>query len=64
MSGVWIVLEEREGRIGRISWEAVAAGQKLAMQLGLTASAVLPGAQTEALATEAASKSARSSRST
>lgn len=57
MSGVWIVLEEREGRIGRISWEAVAAGQKLAQQLGLTASAVLPGAQTEALATEAASKS-------
>jgi electron transfer flavoprotein alpha subunit len=56
MSGVWIVLEERDGRIGRISWEAVAAGQKLAKQLGLTASAVLPGAQTEALVTEAASK--------
>lgn len=56
MSGVWIVLEERDGRIGRISWEAVAAGQKLATQLGLTASAVLPGSQTEELATEAASK--------
>jgi electron transfer flavoprotein alpha subunit len=56
MSGVWIVLEERDGRIGRISWEAVAAGQKLAMQLRLTASAVLPGSQTETLATEAASK--------
>jgi electron transfer flavoprotein alpha subunit len=56
MSGVWIVLEEREGRFGRISWEAVAAGQKLARQLGLAASAVLPGTRTEALATEAASK--------
>jgi electron transfer flavoprotein alpha subunit len=56
MSGVWIVLEEREGRIGRISWEAVAAGQILAAQLGFAASAVLPGAQTEALAAEAANK--------
>lgn len=56
MSGVWIVLEEREGRIGRISWEAVAAGQTLGAQLGLPVHAVLPGAQTEALATEAAAK--------
>ena len=56
MSGVWIVLEERDGRIGRISWEAVAAGQKLAKQFGLAANAVIPGAQTAALATETASK--------
>jgi electron transfer flavoprotein alpha subunit len=56
MSGVWIVLEEREGRFGRISWEAAAAGQQLAKQLGLTASAVLPGAKTEALSPEAVSK--------
>jgi electron transfer flavoprotein alpha subunit len=56
MSGVWIVLEERDGRIGRISWEAVAAGQKLGGQLGLAVAAVLPGAQTEVLAAEAASK--------
>jgi len=56
MSGVWIVLEERDGRIGRISWEAVAAGQKLAAQLGLTPNAVLPGAQLESLVAEAATK--------
>ncbi len=56
MSGVWVVLEERDGRIGRISWEAVAAGQKLAAQLGLTANAILPGAQTASLAAEAATK--------
>jgi len=57
MSGVWVVLEERGGKIGRISWEALAAGQKLATQLGLSVSAVLPGAETEALAAEAATKS-------
>lgn len=56
MSGVWVVLEERDGRIGRVSWEAVAAGQKLATQLGVTANAILPGAQTALLALEAATK--------
>lgn len=56
MSGIWVVLEERNGKIGRISWEALAAGQKLAAQLGKPVHAVLPGAQTEALATEAATK--------
>ena len=56
MSGVWVVLEERNGKMGRISWEAVAAGLKLGTQLGLPVSAVLPGAQTEALAAEAATK--------
>lgn len=57
MSGVWVVLEERNGKIGRISWEAVTAGQKLAVQLGLSVSAVLPGGQTETPASEAAAKS-------
>ena len=56
MSGIWVVLEERNGKIARISWEAVAAGLKLGAQTGLTVNAVLPGAQTEALAGEAATK--------
>lgn len=56
MSGVWVVLEERGGRMSRISWEAVAAAQQLASQAGLTVNAVLPGAQTESLAAEAAAK--------
>ena len=56
MSGVWVVLEERGGKIGRISWEAVAAGQKLGAMLGLPVHAALPGANTEALAAEAATK--------
>lgn len=56
MSGVWIVLEHRESRIGRISWEALAAGQQLAAQTGLTTHMVILGTQTEALAAEVSSK--------
>ena len=56
MSGIWVVLEEREGRIGRISWEAVAAGQRLASQTGMPVSAVVIGASTEAQAVEASAK--------
>jgi electron transfer flavoprotein alpha subunit len=56
MSGIWVVLEERDGRIGRISWEAVVAGQRLGAQLGLPVNAVLPGAHTESLASNAATR--------
>jgi electron transfer flavoprotein alpha subunit len=56
MSGVWIVMEQREGRITRISHEALAAGQRLAAQLNLTANAVLIGSQIESLAAEVAAK--------
>lgn len=56
MSGVWVVLEERDGRAGRISWEAAAAGQKLGAQVGQLVSAVIPGAKTEPIAAEAAAK--------
>jgi electron transfer flavoprotein alpha subunit len=56
MSGIWIVVEEREGRVGRHSWEAVAAGQSLAAQTGLPVNAVVIGAATESLATEVAAK--------
>jgi electron transfer flavoprotein alpha subunit len=52
MSGILVVVEERAGRIARISWEAVAAGQRLGAQLGLPVSAAVVGAQTEALAAE------------
>jgi len=56
MSDIWVVLEERDGRVSRISWEAVAAGQKLAALTGLPVNAAVIGAQTEALAAEAAAK--------
>src|ERR1700733_11310911 len=56
MSGVYVVLEDRGGRISRISWEAVAAANLLAAQSGAKATAIVIGGQTEALATEAATK--------
>jgi len=57
MSGIYVVIEDREGRIGRIGWEALAAGQQLAAQTGLPVSAVLLGAETGQLAAEVSLRS-------
>ena len=54
MSGVFVVIEERAGRIARISWEALAAAQFLAPASDITA--VVLGAQTESTAAEIASR--------
>ena len=51
MSGVWVVLEDRDGGMTRLSWEAAAAAGRLGEQKSATA--VVIGAQTEALAAEA-----------
>jgi electron transfer flavoprotein alpha subunit len=56
MSGVYVVLEDRGGRISRISWEAIAAANLLAAQSGGKATALVIGAQTDDLAKEAATK--------
>jgi electron transfer flavoprotein alpha subunit len=56
MSGIWVVIEEKDGRVSRGSWEAVAAGQKLAAMTGQSVNAIVLGAQTESLAAEVASK--------
>jgi electron transfer flavoprotein alpha subunit len=56
MSGVLVVIEDRSGKISRISWEAVAAGQKLASSLGLPISAALIGSQTESLVADTSTK--------
>jgi electron transfer flavoprotein alpha subunit len=58
MSGIWVVLEERDGRVSRASWEALAAGQKLAQLTGKALNAAVVGASTESLAQEAAGKGA------
>jgi electron transfer flavoprotein alpha subunit len=50
------VIEERDGRVSRISWEAIAAAQKLAALTGQPVNAAVLGAQTEGLAAEAAAK--------
>jgi electron transfer flavoprotein alpha subunit len=56
MSGFYVVLEDRGGRIGRISWEAVAAASTLAAQSGTKPTAIVIGAQTEPLANETATR--------
>ncbi|MGA8043517.1 MAG: electron transfer flavoprotein subunit alpha/FixB family protein [Terracidiphilus sp.] len=56
MSGIWVVLEDREGQIGRVSWEAVAAGQQLSALLGQPVHAVVLGSQTESVAAEATTR--------
>lgn len=56
MSGIYVVLEDRNGRFGRISLEAIAAANILAAQSGTKPTAIVMGAQTETLAAEAATK--------
>jgi electron transfer flavoprotein alpha subunit len=56
MSGVYVIIEDRGGRVGRISWEAVAAANLLAAQSGTKATAIVIGAQTDALAQQVATK--------
>ncbi len=43
MAKIWVVLQLREGQVPRLSWEALAAGQKLASTLGGKAEAILLG---------------------
>jgi len=56
MSGVYVVIEDRGGRITRLSWEAVAAANILAAQSGAKANAIVIGAQTDTIAQETATK--------
>jgi electron transfer flavoprotein alpha subunit len=51
---VLVVMEQHGGAWNRTSFETLAAGQQLAGQLGLTASAAVPGKGVAALAKEAA----------
>ncbi len=56
MSGIFVVLEERDGHISRTSWEALAAGKLLGAQTSQPVSAAVMGADAEATAAEAAAK--------
>jgi electron transfer flavoprotein alpha subunit len=49
---IWVVLQQRDGKLHRMSREAIAAGQKLAEALGGSVSAILLGAEIEALGAE------------
>jgi electron transfer flavoprotein alpha subunit len=50
---ILVVLEQRDGKWNRLSFEALAAGQKIAEAVGGPVNAVLLGSQTESLANEA-----------
>ena len=56
MSGVLVVMEQRQGVWHRMSWETLAAGQQLAAQMGLKAYAAVLGQAIGALADELARK--------
>lgn len=51
---VWVVLQHRDGKLHRMSKEALAAGQRLAAEVGGTTSAVLLGSQLGDLVGQAA----------
>ncbi len=57
MSGtVLVIMEQQRGVWSRMSFEALAAGQRLAADLGQTTSAAVPGHGVDALAREAATR--------
>src|SRR5688572_17634609 len=51
---VWAVLQHRDGKLHRMSWETIAAAQQLAAKIGGAAEALLLGGGVDALAKEAA----------
>lgn len=54
VENIWIVLQQRDGKISRMSREAIVAGQKLATETGAEATAVLLGSGIDELAREVA----------
>ena len=56
MAKIWVVLQLRDGQVPRLSWEALAAGQKLASTLGGKAEAILLGSGIAAAGAEVATR--------
>ncbi|HEU5342090.1 electron transfer flavoprotein subunit alpha/FixB family protein [Edaphobacter sp.] len=56
MSGVLVVMEQRDGNWNRMSFEALTAGQQLAAKLGVECSAIVMGDGVGSLAVEVSSK--------
>ena len=53
---ILVVVEQREGKLTRVSWETITAGQAIAAATGWTPEAAVVGASASALATEVAAK--------
>ncbi len=56
MDTILVVVEQREGKLNRISWETIAAGQAIAAQTGWTLEAAVVGSGVAAIASEVAEK--------
>jgi electron transfer flavoprotein alpha subunit len=53
---ILVVVEQREGKLNRVSWETVAAGQAIAAETGAQLEAAVVGAGVSAIANEVAGK--------
>jgi electron transfer flavoprotein alpha subunit len=56
MSTILVIAEQREGKLNRLSWETIAAGQAIAVQTGWTLEAAVVGANIASIASEIAAK--------
>jgi electron transfer flavoprotein alpha subunit len=56
MDTILVIVEQREGKLNRISWETIAAGQSIATQTGWTLEAAVVGSNASAIAGEVAAK--------
>ena len=55
---ILVVVEQREGKLNRVSWETLVAGQKLAAETGWALEAAVVGAGVSSIASEIAAKKA------
>jgi len=53
---ILVVVEQREGKLNRVSWETIAAGQAIAAQTGWTLEAAVAGSNVGTIASEVAAK--------
>src|SRR5579872_6262420 len=53
---ILVVVEQREGKLNRVSWETIAAGQAIAAATGWTLEAAVVGGSAASLAAEVATK--------
>jgi electron transfer flavoprotein alpha subunit len=53
---ILVVVEQREGKLNRVSWETIVAGQKLAAETGWALEAAVVGAGVSSIASEIAGK--------
>ena len=56
MDTILVIVEQREGKLNRVSWETIAAGQAIAAQTGWPVEAAVVGSGVAAIASEVAAK--------